>query len=136
MSKDINDLDPDVAEMARQFLAQAAKEGVLLRITQTRRTYLEQEDIYAQGRSKPGKIVTAARPGYSWHNFGRAFDVCQAAGEPYPDHEPFWEKVGDIGKRCGLDWGGDWKHPDRPHFEHHGGLTLAQARAKTEETLA
>ena len=132
MSDKLSELEDDVREMAEHFLASAARAGLLLRVTHTRRTWPEQAALYAQGRSLPGPTVTAAPPGYSWHNFGRAFDVCQAHGEPYPEEDSFWDSVGQIGENCGLEWGGRWKHPDRPHFEHHGGLTLAQARGKHE----
>ena len=50
--------------------------NVRLRITQALRTWDEQEELYAQGRTKKGKIVTNAKAGYSWHNYGLAIDVC------------------------------------------------------------
>jgi len=39
-----------------------------------RRTMEEQTALFAIGRSAPGKIVTKARAGESFHNFGLAFD--------------------------------------------------------------
>ena len=39
-----------------------------------RRTMEEQAGLYAKGRTKPGKIVTKAKPGQSYHNYGLAFD--------------------------------------------------------------
>lgn len=39
-----------------------------------RRTMEEQAALYAIGRTSPGKIVTKARPGESYHNHGLAFD--------------------------------------------------------------
>jgi peptidoglycan L-alanyl-D-glutamate endopeptidase CwlK len=109
-----------------------ARAGVLLRPTQTLRTYAEQDALYAQGRTLPGNIVTHAPSGYSYHNFARAFDVAQVGKDPYPDSDDFWNFVGDIGEQVGLEWGGRWKHPDRPHFQHTEGLTLAQLRAQQE----
>lgn len=39
-----------------------------------RRTMEEQAALYAKGRTAGGKIVTKARPGESYHNYGLAFD--------------------------------------------------------------
>jgi peptidoglycan L-alanyl-D-glutamate endopeptidase CwlK len=38
-------------------------------IIQTLRTFEEQELLYEKGRSRPGPIVTNARPGSSYHNY-------------------------------------------------------------------
>lgn len=128
MSNQLSDLDPQVEQMAEAMLTACAAAGISLFVTQTLRTYEEQAAIYSQGRTAPGAIVTHAPPGYSWHNFGRAFDVAQAGLHPYPTQEAFWEKVGEIGEANGLEWGGRWKFPDRPHFQFTGGLSLATAR--------
>jgi peptidoglycan L-alanyl-D-glutamate endopeptidase CwlK len=39
-----------------------------------RRTMEEQTALYSLGRSAPGKVVTKARAGESYHNYGLAFD--------------------------------------------------------------
>ncbi len=39
-----------------------------------RRTMEEQSALYQKGRTSRGKIVTKARPGESYHNYGLAFD--------------------------------------------------------------
>lgn len=44
------------------------------RFSYTLRTFAEQNALYAQGRTTPGAIVTYARGGQSFHNFGLAFD--------------------------------------------------------------
>lgn len=133
MSNRVEDLRPEVQEMALQFLQECARRGLLLRITSTLRTFDEQRSLYAQGRTAPGPVVTAAPPGYSYHNFGLAFDVCQIGHDPFPESEGFWDRLGDIGESLGLAWGGRWKHPDRPHFEWHGAGTLADLRVKAKE---
>ena len=139
-SRDLDDLHPTVRDMARRLLRDAAAAGVPLTVTFTTRSLATQAALYAQGRTAPGRIVTNARPGYSFHNFGLAFDVVPAALLALPDwgdREPhraataaLWARVGALGKAAGLGWGGDFVHlPDRPHFEWSGGLTLAQLRA-------
>jgi len=39
-----------------------------------RRTMEEQTALYSLGRSAPGRIITKARAGESYHNYGLAFD--------------------------------------------------------------
>lgn len=45
-----------------------------IRVVQGLRTIDEQNALYAQGRTKPGHIVTNAKGGRSFHNFGLAID--------------------------------------------------------------
>lgn len=140
MSNRLDDLDPEVQDMALRFLAACEREGIKLKVTHTLRTYAEQEALYAQGRTTPGSRVTSAPAGYSWHNFGRAFDVAEKDATPYDlgapglhDDNVLWEQIGSIGESFGLEWGGRWKWPDRPHFQFTGGLTLARARQHHED---
>lgn len=132
MSNRLEDLNDETRMLCAAFLAACAREGILLRVTHTLRTYAEQDRLYAQGRTAPGPRVTAAPGGWSWHNHACAFDVCQQGPEPYPEDDEFWEKIGSLGENVGLEWGGRWKHPDRPHFQHVT-MTLAQARAKHDQ---
>jgi peptidoglycan L-alanyl-D-glutamate endopeptidase CwlK len=132
MSAKLTDLDDDVQDMALRLLDEAKKQGIVLIVTQTYRTPAEQAALYAQGRSAPGRIVTHAPPGYSWHEFRRAFDVAikSFAGDATPKdlYDGPWEQIGDMGEAVGLEWGGRWRHPDRPHFQHTAGRTLAAMR--------
>lgn len=84
------------------------------RIVQGFRTFAEQDDIYAQGRTKPGKIVTNAKGGQSFHCFGCAIDVV-----PIVNGDADWnfdfKKVEPIAAKYGLYWGGNFK--DYDHFE-------------------
>ncbi len=116
----IASLDPSMHSIVRQFLAVAAQSGIQLRVVSGYRSPVDQEGIYQQGRSTDGPVVTNAKPGYSKHNFGVAFDVAPVQnGEVYwPNDSNFWSTVGSIGKSLGLKWGGDWAKPDLPHFEH------------------
>jgi peptidoglycan L-alanyl-D-glutamate endopeptidase CwlK len=77
--------------------------------------------LFEQGRTTPGPIVTHARAGRSWHNYGLAFDVARRGGGP------IGEDVGAAGRAVGLKWGGDFDDP--PHFEYHPGLTIDDAIA-------
>jgi peptidoglycan LD-endopeptidase CwlK len=125
-------LHPLLGSSGRLLLERCAAVGLPILITQGLRSWEEQDALYAQGRTAPGKIVTRARGGESYHNFGLAFDVVvlDAMGKANwnPAH-PGWRSAGAIGKSVGLDWGGDWTRPDLPHFEYSGGLSAERCRA-------
>jgi peptidoglycan L-alanyl-D-glutamate endopeptidase CwlK len=126
---------PAVRGIARGFLFRLNAELMpfTAKIISGTRTYEEQDALYAEGRTKPGAIVTNARAGYSNHNFGIAFDIgIFTTGGHYADEmaerklfstaklEELYRKAGAIGKELGLLWGGDWKSiEDMPHFEWH-----------------
>ena len=131
MSRSLDDLEPETRIMAEELIARAAAAGFPIIVTQTLRTFAEQDALYAQGRTAPGKKVTNARGGYSWHQFGRAFDVAFKGPKGGVLWTGPWEELGSLAESIGLEWGGRWKSlKDRPHMEHRGGMTLAQARAQ------
>ena len=114
----ISSLLPEVHPYARALVTRAAAAGIQVKIISGTRTYAEQEALYAQGRTKPGKRVTNARGGYSNHNFGIAFDVGIFEGTKYLGESPKYKAVGAIGSELGLDWGGNWTSiKDEPHFQ-------------------
>lgn len=125
---------PTIAEKVRQLIKKAHKEGIFIIITQGVRTIKEQEALYEKGRTKPGKIVTNARGGHSYHNFGLAIDYCvcdSVGGKLIPNWyvDQRWKRVGSIGKTLGLEWGGDWESfRDYPHFQYTFGLSLSKLR--------
>lgn len=113
------------------------------RITQTLRTTKEQDDLYAQGRTKPGKIVTNVKGGRSYHNYGLAVDfaliingktISWDIGKDFDEDKiADWMEVVRIFKAAGWAWGGDWKKPDYPHFEKTFGYTTAQLAAMKKD---
>jgi peptidoglycan L-alanyl-D-glutamate endopeptidase CwlK len=116
--KAILTLQPEVQPLARALVQKAALHGIQIRIISGLRSYAEQDELYAQGRSKPGDIVTKVRGGYSNHNFGIAFDVGVFEGNRYLGSSPKYKAVGALGKELGLEWGGSWKNfVDEPHFQ-------------------
>ncbi|WP_028521953.1 M15 family metallopeptidase [Runella limosa] len=113
------------------------------RLTWTLRTFQEQNDLFAQGRTRPGRVVTWARGGDSWHNYGLAVDIClvhisgkmvsfDSVADFDKDGVADWIEVVKIFKSFGWEWGGDWAKPktDLPHFQKTFGLSIAQAKAK------
>jgi peptidoglycan L-alanyl-D-glutamate endopeptidase CwlK len=116
----LNKLHPDVKKLAELLVAECAKCGLPpVLVTETWRSQEEQDKLYAQGRTTPGKIVTNCRYSDSPHCWGVAFDFCRnERGREYDDSDSFFTKVGEVGKRLGLFWGGDFKSfVDKPHFE-------------------
>lgn len=99
-----------------------------VRITQNLRTFQEQEQLYAIGRTKSGKKVTNAKPGQSIHNYGLAVDICliidgktaswDTAKDWDNDKVADWYECVKIFAKHGWEWGGNWKtFKDLPHFE-------------------
>ena len=140
MSRSLDDLHAAMRPRAVRLLDGARDAGIRLIVTGTLRTLAAQAALYAQGRTAPGKIVTNARAGYSFHNFGLAIDVVPAELVALPGWgdtpaqrdraDALWRRLGAIGRGQGLRWGGDFvRLLDRPHFEWSGELTLAQLRA-------
>lgn len=123
-------LTPDVRALSERHIKACAAEGITLLVTQTLRGMDEQAALYAMGRTAPGRKVTNAKPGYSWHNFGRAYDVAVVRGGNIAWSGPEYARSGEIGRGLGLVWGGGFKglKGDLGHFEYHPGLTLRQAR--------
>lgn len=116
--RNIATLHAKVQPYARALVVKARAAGITIKVLSGLRTYAEQNDLYAQGRTKSGKIVTNARGGYSNHNFGIAFDIGVFEGTKYLDESPKYKALGVIGADLGLDWGGNWKTiQDEPHFQ-------------------
>jgi len=109
----------ELQSIAKTFLAECEKAGLNVLITETFRMKIEQDTLYAKGRTAAGSIVTNCQYPYSPHCWGVAFDFCRnVKGWEYDDSDGFFEKVGAIGKRLGLFWGGDFKSfTDKPHLE-------------------
>lgn len=124
----INKLNPIVANKTRELIKKAHAEGINIIIVQGLRTMEEQANLYAQGRTKAGKIVTNAKAGYSFHNYGIAIDFCLLADDGVNvlwTVNDKWRRVAEIGKSLGFDWGGDWiSFKDYPHLEMTFGLTI------------
>jgi len=102
-----------------------------IRITQGLRTFQEQNELFAMGRTKLGQKVTHAKAGQSIHNYGFAVDICLLIDQKMVswDTAKDWDndKISDwfecvkIFIQNGWDWGGNWKKlKDLPHFEKRG----------------
>ena len=132
-SRDINRLRADAAANCKIFLKHCKEAGLPVLVTETVRDEEYQAELYAKGRTKPGRIVTnLKRPSFHWDKVGLAFDICKnVKGHEYDDPD-FFYRCGQIGKKIGFSWGGDWKgFKDRPHFQwdQKGKYTSAMVRS-------
>lgn len=142
---ELNGLHPSVEEKRDRIIRRAGARGIDIVITEEYRTKEEQDALYAQGRTEPGQIVTSARGGESYHNYGLAFDfaVLDEDGEIHWDVErdgnnsgtADYKEVGEIGKDLGLEWGGDWQgFTDYPHFQQSYGWNISDLQ-RAEDSL-
>lgn len=127
VSKRIEDLHPDMQPLCRQWLQQCTDGGLDVRILITYRTAEEQDRLYAQGRTAPGKIVTNLKGSASKHCFtincepaAKAFDFGVFEGAKYitDGHDERYFLAGKLGENLGLTWGGSFKSIfDPSHLE-------------------
>jgi len=113
-------VEPHLAERIKQLDALAPELNI--QVTQGLRTWNEQNDLYSQGRTTVGSIVTDAPAGYSWHNFGLGVDVVPedvAVGQPdWNTSHPAWNRIVVLAPSVGLVSGATWRSfPDWPHLQ-------------------
>ena len=147
----------EVLEMYTHVNNKLLGKGVRLRFAYTLRTNAEQDELYAQGRTKlfdnTGKRlgkVTNAKGGQSIHNYGLALDIVllldknndgvfeSASWDIKADNDKDgiadWKEVTDYFKSKGWFWGGDFKSlVDAPHFEKCLGYTWQSLKAKVDK---
>lgn len=141
-------LHPKVRDEALEIYKEICKAltgRAICRFTFTLRTIAEQNKLFAQGRTIVGKIVTKARGGHSYHNYGLAIDIVlikdvngdgnydKAVWDTKTDFDgdgkSDWMEVVQIFKEYGWQWGGDWKFYDAPHFQKTFGYSVRQLLA-------
>lgn len=135
-------LHPKLRAEATSIYAEICKAltgRAMCRFTFTLRTFDEQNALYAQGRTKPGPIVTKAVGGLSLHNYGMAIDIAlildgkEASWDEKTDfdgdHKSDWQEIVTIFKQHGWEWGGDWKFVDMPHFQKTFGKSVRELLA-------
>lgn len=109
--------------------------GVHPFIIESLRSFERSNQLYAQGRTKPGRIVTNAKAGQSYHNYGLAIDFVNLVnGKMNWSVDENWMKVVNCFKAQGFVWGGDFRSiKDNPHFEMTFGLSWRQLLQKYSE---
>jgi peptidoglycan L-alanyl-D-glutamate endopeptidase CwlK len=125
-SRSLEDLHPKVKEMCNLFISSCKREEIDILITSTYRDKESQDRLYAQGRTEPGKKVTNAKGGQSFHNWRVAFDfVPIISGKAQWNDISLFKRCGEIAKSHGLEWAGDWKtFKEYAHCQYTSGLSL------------
>lgn len=113
--KNLATVQPQLQRLGRELLRRLEAEGLTFKVTSGNRTQAEQDALYAQGRTKPGPVVTWTRK--SRHIGGRAIDLTLFSGKNPIWESPKYDRAGEVGEQLGLVWGGRWKTKDKPHFE-------------------
>lgn len=137
-------LHPKVRDEVVQLINQVENKlgsNMAVRIVQGLRTFEEQDELYQIGRTKPGKIVTNARGGFSFHNYGVAIDFAilhdknndgkyeelswDLNADFNKDGIKDWNEVVSTFKSNGWEWGGDWHSlKDYPHLQKTFGNSI------------
>lgn len=123
------------AESIYNEITEALTGNAQCRFSYTLRTFKEQTALYNIGRSIPGKKVTNAPAGKSFHNYGLAVDIVliidgktaswDTLKDFDADHVSDWMEIVKIFKNHGWEWGGDFKSfKDYPHFQKTYGYTI------------
>lgn len=130
-------LHPKVRDEARNCIEQAElglPANMAIRVVQGLRTIEEQNALYASGRTKRGPIVTNAKGGSSYHNYGLALDFAiltdtddsgtfddlswDIRKDNDKDGIADWLEVVTVFESYGWDWGGKWNSlKDFPHVQ-------------------
>jgi hypothetical protein len=126
MITDVNALHPFFRDRVLDLIDQCKAKGIELAFVETYRTHAKQNEYKGMG-----KKYTRSGGGKSKHQYGLAVDVVPIVnGEAQWDNLVLWRKIGVIGEKLGLRWGGRWRHPFDPgHFEWTGGLNTAALSA-------
>lgn len=117
MNRSLDALSPRFKPLAIELLARLTEAGVPVAIIQTSRTPEEHAANLAKGVSWTQ---------HSKHLDGDAIDICPyeifaltgGAKLAWDASLPVWQKVGPIGEKLGLRWGGRWQQKDMGHFEY------------------
>ena len=141
--RNVSQLHPELQKKVVKLQKECLKAGIKIKIGECFRTVAEQNALYAKGRTAPGSIVTNAKGNSysSMHQWGVAFDFFldmdvdkdgKTSDDAFNNATKLFNKVGAIGKKLGLEWGGDWKSiKDLPHFQlPDWGSTATQLKAK------
>ena len=100
-----------------------------------KRTSQEQDELFAQGRDKPGKIVTHVNDSNSYHTHGVAIDVVPVGPLGVPRSKRFllewsatyrYKRIARIARGMGFEWGFDLWGEDKPHLQYRQGITIPE----------
>jgi peptidoglycan LD-endopeptidase CwlK len=112
--KRLLELLPEVQPIIKSLLQLGYDNGLNVQISCGYRSPEAQDELYKIGRSKPGRIVTNARGGFSEHEKRIAIDLFflntqNEATFNIPDYRKLWNLAVKNGlDKQGLTWSGTW----------------------------
>jgi len=122
-SRKTEDLLPAAQAACDRHRDLCAAAGIDLLVYSTYRDKEAQNALYAKGRTLPGRRVTNARGGWSWHQWRVAYDCVpiiagKAVWGTSGENAKLWDQVGTLGEQAGLDWSGRWRRlKEMAHFQ-------------------
>jgi len=122
MINDLESLHPYFRDKVLQLIRICRTKGIQLALVETYRTPTKQTEY-----KKMGRRYTRSTAGRSKHQYGLAVDVVPIVDSiPQWRNMRLWRKIGPIGEKLGLRWGGRWQRLFDPgHFEWTGGMLTA-----------
>ena len=118
----VSELHPKFIPLAISFIDDIESFTELIwRVDQGLRTFAEQQTIWNQGRTTPGKIVTWSPSGSSYHNYGLAIDIVPLNKDGSINWKYNYKVLRSFAVKNGLELGLDFPHPDYDHFENRFG---------------
>ena len=104
--RDLDLLEPATRAAVEAIIADAAALGITLMITETYRSKERQQHLFATHATQLQNVGV--------HHYGLAADFCKLVnGKASWDGD--WTFLGDLAKKHGMIWGGDWGAPEKPH---------------------
>jgi peptidoglycan LD-endopeptidase CwlK len=130
-SRKLEDCSVPMQACLAEFEEQMRGQNIAFVRACTYRDTATQDALFAQGRTRPGLVVTWLKGGMSLHNDMLEGKPAANAADYYPllngklcgastDVElALWAKMGQIAANCGLEWGGNWSNGkrDMPHVQ-------------------
>lgn len=108
-NNDLSLLHPFVREAVVQIEQTLKSEGIPFKVFEAFRFPERQAELFSQGRTKPGSVVTYAEPWRSYHQYGLAVDfVLFESGKwswddkSTPEKKRWWKRMAELGKAKGL----------------------------------
>lgn len=110
--RDFHILHPAFRNKIILLFVEAKRQGIDLVISETYRTP-ERQDMFHKMK------LTKVKSGKSKHQYGLAVDLIPVIDNiSQAENKDVLKKVGLIGEKLGLKWGGRWKFYDPVHFEY------------------
>jgi peptidoglycan LD-endopeptidase CwlK len=114
--RDLNELDPAFLYQLEPALREARAVGLDPLVIETYRPQSRQDELYAQGRTEPGRKVTWTKN--SKHTLRLAADVVpRVNGQIAWNRRDLFDRWGEIAEKHGLVWGGRFSNYDGAHVQ-------------------